>query len=79
MCPCLGKASWSDGSGSHFAHQAKPFLSNICGNSQYSQTFNKVHLRVLNSLSFLPFFTCVNYLSASQRGVGKMPALTIAI
>lgn len=29
LCPCLGKTSWSDGSGSHFAHQAKPFLSSI--------------------------------------------------
>lgn len=44
-----------------------------------SQAFSKVHLRILNYLGNLTFFTCINDKSASHRGVGKKPALTIAI
>lgn len=55
------------------------FVKHLWKFSVSSQIFNKVHLRILHSLGILTFFTCINDVSASHRGVGKKPALTTAI
>lgn len=55
------------------------FVKHLWKFSVSSQIFNKVHLRVLHSLGILTFFTCINDVSASHRGVDKKPALTTAI
>lgn len=53
------------------------FVKHLWKFSVSSWIFNKVHLRVLNSLGNLTFFTCVNYWSTSHRGVGLRIAVSI--